>query len=75
MRRGLTPLKRVRLELGLLQLDVAHDARIHPSRLSQLETGRQTAREDELKRLAQVFHVPVAMLRQATASQQREQHA
>jgi len=58
----LTPIKRVRLEQGRPQFQVAAEIGIHPARLSLIETGRAIAKPDELERLAQAFGVPVAML-------------
>ena len=62
MSRTITPLKRARFELGLLQADVAARAHIHQTRLSQLENGRLQPRTEELERIAGALGVPIDTL-------------
>jgi transcriptional regulator with XRE-family HTH domain len=58
----LSPIKRVRLEQGRQQFQVAAACGLHPARLSLIETGRARPRPDELQRLADVLGVSVTAL-------------
>lgn len=60
--RTITPLKRLRFELGVRQIEIAHRAPISLSRLSLIENGHVTARADELARIAKVLGVTVEVL-------------
>jgi transcriptional regulator with XRE-family HTH domain len=62
MIKQITPFKRARFERGLLAVDVAAAARIHPSRLSNIENARVAARDDEVRRLARALGVAVDVL-------------
>ncbi len=53
----LVPVKRLRLEIGLRQFDVARQVGISESKLSKIETGRVRPSEHELARLAEVLGV------------------
>jgi len=57
-----TPLKRARLERGLLQIEVAQLAGIDHCRLSLYENGHRQPKTEELTRLARVLGVSVQML-------------
>lgn len=63
----LSPIKRVRLEQGRPQFQVAAEVGIHPARLSLIETGRASAKPDELTRLAHALGVAVDVLQQPAA--------
>lgn len=58
----LTPLKRARLEQGVLQLELARRARISRSRLSELECGYSDPDPHELRRIAAALGVDVKRL-------------
>jgi transcriptional regulator with XRE-family HTH domain len=58
----LTSVRRVRLERGLKQYDVAASAGLHPSRLSLIETAREQPKPGELQALARALGVPVELL-------------
>jgi transcriptional regulator with XRE-family HTH domain len=64
----LTTLKRLRLELGKLQLDVARAADIGAPRLSLIENGHVEASADELTRLAAALGADVDALREPDAT-------
>lgn len=68
MRRTITPLKRLRFELGVRQLEIAHRASISISRLSLIENGHVTARDNELTRIAAALGVSADVLRPAGAA-------
>jgi transcriptional regulator with XRE-family HTH domain len=52
-------LRRLRLERGLSQEALAHDARIAPSFLSQIETGQRSPTVTLLQRLATALRFPI----------------
>jgi transcriptional regulator with XRE-family HTH domain len=61
------PIRRARHRAQLTQRELAHRARVHFSRISQLENGL-TARPYELERLAGVLGCTAADLRTAASS-------
>ncbi|MRG96522.1 helix-turn-helix domain-containing protein [Polyangium spumosum] len=58
-----TALKRVLVETGIPQYQVAQRAGLTETRLSRLATGRATPTEDELQRLAEALGVDTDCLR------------
>jgi transcriptional regulator with XRE-family HTH domain len=58
----LTPLKRLRFERGLLQIDFANSVGIERSRMSLLENGHVRPRADELRRIAGALGVSIDAL-------------
>ncbi len=66
--RPLTRLKLLRLQAGLLQLQVAQRSKIARARLSEIECGYVDPRPDELRRIAQVLGVPIEQLREPAAA-------
>ncbi len=55
-------LRRLRLERGLSQEQLAHDAEIAPSFLSQIENGKRSATVTLLQDLATTLRVPIVEL-------------
>lgn len=55
-------LRRLRLERGLTQEALAHDADIAPSFLSQIENGKRSPTVTMLQTLATALHSPVVAL-------------
>lgn len=66
----LTAIKLCRLHRDLLQVDVAHRARIPRARLSEIENGHVEPHRTELERLADVFACSVDALRSSSAHSQ-----
>jgi transcriptional regulator with XRE-family HTH domain len=62
MQRTITPFKRLRFELGVRQIDIAHRTAISISRLSLIENGHVTARDSELARIAAALGVSAEVL-------------
>lgn len=60
----LSPIKRIRLEQGRLQFQVAAAAGIHAARLSVIETGRAQPKPEEVARIAIALGVAVDALQQ-----------
>jgi transcriptional regulator with XRE-family HTH domain len=58
----LTPIRRVRLELGKQQYRIAQQSGLHPSRLSLIETARVQPRPDELQAIANALGVSTELL-------------
>lgn len=58
----LTLIKRIRLEQGRQQFQVAAECGLHPARLSLIENGRAAPRADEIERIAKALDVPVDVL-------------
>lgn len=54
---GLTAVKRVRLESGRRQIEVARSAGLNAPRLSLIENGWVEARPDEIERIAAALGV------------------
>lgn len=57
-----TQYKKVRLEHGLLQLELAQRARIDRCRLSLIENGHCLPTTDELERIAHALDVSIDLL-------------
>jgi len=64
----LTKIKLLRLEQGLLQIEVAGRAGIPRARLSEIENAHRRPAPSELERLAAVLNVPVDRLTQGGGS-------
>jgi transcriptional regulator with XRE-family HTH domain len=58
----LTPIRRIRLELGKQQYRIAQESGLHPSRLSLIESARVQPRPGELQALARALGVTVELL-------------
>ena len=58
MNRKPTPLKTAIFQRGLLQADIAAEARISEARLSRLVNGRAQLKEEEIRVLARILDVP-----------------
>lgn len=55
----LTKLRAKRHEVGMSQVDLAHEARLSAPFVCDLEAGRRGARDDTWKRIAGVLHCDV----------------
>ena len=51
--------RRVRLDRGLTQEELAHDAEIAPSYLSQIESGKRNPTVNLLQTLAATLRIPI----------------
>jgi transcriptional regulator with XRE-family HTH domain len=63
-----TTYKKVRLECGLLQVELAQRARIDRSRLSLIENAHLIPSAEEIQRIAKALNVSVETLTPAAAA-------